>query len=176
MTKLITLADIQTLKPISANVNEVKQLNTYILEAQEFDLRPFLGDEFYLALIADFEASPSLSTYGDLFNGVDYVYNSDTYRNDGIKPMLIYYAYARYLNNAQAIITPNGVVSKNFNDSTPTSDKNVAKLVNQAFSGGKIYENRVLDYLVRNNEDYPLYKCVNPSKRTGGLRISSIRK
>jgi len=42
MTKLITLADIQTLKPISANVNEVKQLNTYILEAQEFDLRPFL--------------------------------------------------------------------------------------------------------------------------------------
>ena len=52
MTKLITLADIQTLKPISANVNEVKQLNTYILEAQEFDLRPFLGDEFYLALVA----------------------------------------------------------------------------------------------------------------------------
>ena len=176
MTKLITLADIQTLKPISANVNEVKQLNTYILEAQEFDLRPFLGDEFYLALIADFETSPSLSTYGDLFNGVDYVYNSDTYRNDGIKPMLIYYAYARYLNNAQSIITPNGIVSKENNNSTPVSEKTTARLVSQAMTGGKLYENRVLDYLVRNKQNYPLYKCLNPTKRTGGLRITSIRK
>ncbi len=176
MTRLITLADIQAYKPISANVNEVKQLNTYIQEAQEFDLRPFLGDEFYLALVADFEASPSLATYGDLFNGVDYVYNSDTYRNDGIKVMLVYYAYARYLNNAQNIITPNGIVSKQNNSSTPTSDKSVARLVNQAFSGGKIYENRVLDYLIRNNSDYPLYKCVKSTKRTGGLRISSVRK
>ena len=172
-TKLISLTDIQELKGISSNVNIVKQLNPFIIEAQEMELRPFLGDEFYLALLAD---APTFANYGDLFNGVDYTYNGHQYRNDGIKPMLIYYAYARYLNNAQAIITPNGVVSKNFNDSTPTSDKNVAKLVNQAFSGGKIYENRVLDYLVRNSEDYPLYKCINSTKRTGGLRISSIRK
>lgn len=175
-TYLITLDEIKAYKPISTNVNEIKQLKPFILEAQEFDLRPFLGDEFYIALLADFNASPSLSTYSDLFNGVDYVYNSDTYRNDGIKPMLIYYAYARYLNNAQSIITPNGIVSKSNDNSTPASDKTVARLVNQAFSGGKTYENRVLDYLVRNNADYPLYKCVKSTKRTGGLRISSIRK
>jgi len=125
-TKLISLTDIQELKGISSNVNIVKQLNPFIIEAQEMELRPFLGDEFYLALLAD---APTFANYGDLFNGVDYTYNGHQYRNDGIKPMLIYYAYARYLNNAQSIITPNGIVSKENNNSTPVSEKTTARLV-----------------------------------------------
>ncbi len=175
-TYLITLDDIKNFKPISLNVNETKQLKPFILEAQEFELKEFLGDEFYLALVADFNASPSLATYGDLFNGVQYTYNGTTYENTGIKPMLIYYAYARYLNNANPIITANGIVQKNNSSSTPVSEKTIARLVNQATSGGKVYENRVVDYLVRKSSSYPLYDCITPSNRTGGLRISSVRK
>ena len=175
-TYLITLSDIQALKPISSNVNEIKALKPFILEAQEFDLRPFLGDAFYLALIDDFNASPSLSTYSDLFNGVTYVYNSDTYQHDGLKAMLVYYTYARYLNNSQSIVTPNGVVSKLNNNSERISEKELARLVNQATSGAKVYENRVYDYLLRNNTTYTLWECYTKTKRTGGLRLTSIRK
>jgi len=51
MALLITLANIQAVKSISLNVNESKQLTPYIQEAQNFDLRELLGDEFYLALL-----------------------------------------------------------------------------------------------------------------------------
>ena len=67
MIKLITLADIRTYKQISSNLNAIK-IDSEINEAQEFDLRPFMGDEFYLALLDDFSASPSLQIYDDLFN------------------------------------------------------------------------------------------------------------
>lgn len=173
-TYLITLSDIQTLKPISANVNETKALKPFILEAQEFDLRPFLGDAFYLALIDDFNASPSLSTYSDLFNGVTYTYGSDTYQHDGLKAMLIYYAYARYLNNSQSTVTPNGVVSKLNDNSEKISDRALSRLVNQATSGAKVYENRVYDYLTRKSSTYPLWECYKSNKRTGGFRLGSI--
>ncbi len=78
-TKLITLANIQDVKSISLNVNETKQLSPYILEAQNFDLRELLGDAFYLDLIADFSALPSLDKYDLLFNGGQYTYLNDTY-------------------------------------------------------------------------------------------------
>jgi hypothetical protein len=174
MSYLITLADIQALKPISVNINETKALKPFILEAQEFDLKPFLGDAFYIALMTDFDASPSLSTYSDLFNGSTYTYNGETYQHEGIKNMLIYYAYARYINNAQTNVTPYGVVNKLTQDSEKVSEKTLARLVGQAVSGAKVYEQRVKEFLIRNLTSYPLYKCVTNNNRTGGLRISAI--
>src|SRR5690554_260257 len=112
MTNLITISDIQAFKPISNNIDVSKKLNTFIREAQEFDLRPILGDEFYLAIVADFEASPSLVTYSDLFNGVTYTYGSNTYQHDGLKSVLVYYAYSRYLNDVQINQTAFGAVIK----------------------------------------------------------------
>jgi len=173
-TKLITLSDIQVHRSISQNVNLVKQLNPSILEAQEFYLRPFLGDEFYLALVAD--SLNSFVVYGDLWNGSTYTCGGKQYINDGLKIMLVYYAYGTYLNNAQDIITPNGIVTKNNNDSTPTEASSVSRLYGQSISAAKFYEVRVAEYLSREKENYPLYDCVNISKQTGNVRITPIRK
>lgn len=178
MTALITLADIRTFKAISSSLNALK-LDSEINEAQEFDLRPFLGDEFYLALISDFAASPSLATYSDLFNGSTYTYGSRTYQHDGLKAVLCYYAYARYLNNSNTNATAFGTVIKQNDDSEPISEKTLARLVGQAISGAKVFENRVLDFLSRNNANYPLWRisCSNVNNnKTGGLRISAVRK
>lgn len=174
MSYLITLADIQALKPISSNVNELKALKPFILEAQEFDVRPFLGDEFWIDLVNDFDASPSLATYSDLFNGSTYVYSGVTYKHEGIKAMLIYYTYSRYLNNAQTSVTPFGVVQKLNDDSQQVPERTLTRLVSQAVSGAKVYEERVKDYIIRNASQYTLYKCISSNKRTGGLRISSV--
>lgn len=175
MTNLITISDIQAFKPISNNIDVSKKLNTFIREAQEFDLRPILGDEFYLAIVADFEASPSLVTYSDLFNGVTYTYGSNTYQHDGLKSVLVYYAYSRYLNDVQINQTAYGAVTKTNPDSQPISEKALARQVGQAVSGARAYEQRVIEYLKRNEATYPLWKCYEKSKKTGGFRVSSIR-
>jgi len=175
MTALITLADIKTFKALSINTAGLK-IDSQINEAQEFDLRPLLGDEFYMDLLEDFSASPSLETYSDLFNGVTYTYENETYQHDGIKAMLCYYAYARYLNTSNTNSTAFGMVQKLTDDSEPISEKTVSRLVSQALNGAKIYENRVLDYLRRKSAEYPLYKCDKSKRQMKGLVITPIRK
>ena len=174
MTKLITVSDIKNYKTLSINIAALK-IDSEINEAQEFDLRPILGDALYLDLLTDFEASPSLATYNELFNGCTYTYSGNTYQHDGLKAMLCYYAYARFLNNSNTNSTAFGVVIKNNNDSEPVSEKTLSRLVGQALNGAKIFENRTLDYLRRNSADYPLYKCYAENKQTGGITITPVR-
>ena len=90
--------------------------------------------------------------------------------------MLCYYAFSRYLNNSNTNATAFGTVIKQNDDSEPVSEKTLSRLVGQAISGAKIFENRIYDYLVRNSNTYPLFKCSIDNKKTGGLRVSAVRK
>ena len=171
-TQLITLANIQAVKSISLNVNESKQLTPYILEAQNFDLRELLGDAFYLDLVADFVASPSLADYSTLFNGGTYTYGSETYHLDGIKLFLIYCTYARYLANSSVIATATGLVHKTNQYSDKVEEKTISRLVSQARSGATFVENNVKEYLSRYSSTYPLYKC--EKQKSTGFKIRNI--
>lgn len=172
MALLITLSNIQAVKSISLNVNESKQLTPYIQEAQNFDLRELLGDAFYLDLIADFTASPSLELYSFLFNGGSYVHGNDTYFMDGIKQYLIYCTYARYLSNSNVISTATGLVHKTNQYSERVDEKTISRLVAQSRSGATFIENNIKDYLSRKSSDYPLYKKVR--EKSTGFKIRNI--
>lgn len=174
MTELITLADIQAFKPVSSNVDQAKKLIPYILEAQEFDLRPILGEELYIDLLSDFVASPSLATYEDLFNGSTYTYAGKTYQHSGVKAVLVYYAYARYKSNSNVTDTAFGSVGKTTPYSTPSDEKTIVRQVQQIRAGAVAYQDRVVDFLNRNSTDYPLWKCNNVSKPRTGFKINSI--
>jgi len=169
---LITLANIQAVKSISLNVNESKQLTPYIQEAQNFDLRELLGDAFYLDLIADFTASPSLADYSLLFNGGSYIHGNETYYLDGVKQFLIYCTYARYLSNSNVIPTATGLVHKTNQYSEKVDEKTIARLVAQSRSGATFIENGIKDYLRRKSSDYPLYKCER--EKSTGFKIRNI--
>lgn len=171
-TPLITLANIQAVKSISLNVNESKQLTPYILEAQNFDLRELLGDAFYLDLVSDFTASPSLVDYSTLFNGGTYTYGDNTYHLDGIKLFLIYCTYARYLANSNVISTATGLVHKTNQYSEKVEEKTISRLVSQARSGATFVENNLKDYLRRFSSNYPLYK--QEKEKSTGLKIRNI--
>ena len=173
-TKLITLANIQAVKPISLNISEAKQLDPHILEAQNFDLRPFLGDEFFLDLINDFTASPSLDTYSDLFNGGSYTYGGNTYYNDGIKQFLVYSVYARYTSNSNVIATASGFVQKTNQYSEGVPEKTISRLITQSRSGADTCLHSIKEFLQRNSADYPLYKCEKITKFTNGIKIRRI--
>ena len=175
MTPFITVSDIQQFKGISSNINSPKDLIPHILEAQDFDLRPFMGEGLYLSFVADFEASPSLVQYDDLFNGCQYTYQGNEYKQEGLKAVLIYHAYARFLSNTGIISTPTGFVQKTNQYSDPVNDKAIARLIQQARSGATVHEERVKLYLDRYASTYTLWKCsgIQTPYRTG-LKIRKI--
>lgn len=175
MTALITVDDIKEYKGITGNLNFEKDLLPHILEAQEFDVAPMLGQSFWLAIQDDFIASPSLSDYSDLVNGCRYTDTSgDAFENPGLKSVIIYHAYARYLNGSNSHSTPYGMVQKLNNHSEPLSEKAINRLVEQARSGAMVYQNRVLCYLREKSNDYPLFKCSNPKVFRHGFRAKRI--
>jgi hypothetical protein len=172
MTLLISISDFTPYKAISANINATKKLEPYILEAQEFDLRPILGDELYNALVEDFEASPSLTDYGDLFNGSEWTVGSHTYKHNGLIPVLCYFAYARYKLNSNVEDTAFGTVTKRNLESDPVSEKTIARQADQARSGAMAYMQKVINFLNDNSDDYPLW--VNGCKPKRRSRISDV--
>jgi hypothetical protein len=175
MTRLIDISDFTDFPAISVNTNVSKKLNPYIMEAQELDLLPILGQEFYWALISDFEASPSLTDYGGLFNGSTYTIQNKTYKHKGLKPVLLYFTYARYRMNAQEEETATGLVTKNNPYSEPASEKAIARRVDQARSAAFAYMEPVRKFLNDNYLDYPLWKkdC-DSSGNKRSIRISGI--
>jgi hypothetical protein len=171
MTPLITINDIRARKSISLNVNEVAQLTPQILEAQDFDLRPFMGDEFYFDLVNNLE------NYEQLWNGCTYTFGGRQYTHEGLKTFLIYASYARYVTNASTIATATGLVSKNNIHSEPVTDKTIARITEQSRSGSQVYLNRVTDFLNRNRADYPLWRVTGCERETpyrAGIKIRQI--
>jgi hypothetical protein len=173
MTLLISLSDFTPYKAISANINATKKLEPYILEAQEFDLRPLLGEELYNAIVEDFEARPSLPDYSDLFNGCEWTISGHTYKHEGLIPVLCYFAYARYKLNSNTEDTAFGTVTKRNNESDPASEKTINRQADQARSGAMSYFSRVQNYLNDNSVDYPLWVNSCKTKRGRG-RITDI--
>lgn len=174
MIKLITIQDIIEFKPMSLNTNTAKALDPYIVEAQEFDLKPFLGDPFYLAILND---APDFNNYFDLWNGQQYTWSSYDYAHNGLKAVLIYQAYARYLVNANSTETPFGVVAKRNDFSDQIDTKALSMKIQQARAGAKSYQQQVEDYLNRNLSDFPLWRigCNTPNNNSS-VRISRIKR
>jgi hypothetical protein len=174
MTPLITLTDIRSIKSISLNLNQDKELVPNIIEAQEYDLRPILGDNFFLDLVDDLTASPSLVLYSDLWNGSEYTYGGERYKHEGIKTVLAYHAYARYLSGANIQSTATGFVHKTNQYSERVDDKSISRLIAQARSAAQVSESRVREFLNRNSSDYPLWKGVKTKGYSSGMKIRSI--
>ncbi len=174
MDKLITATDIATLYPISGNINEQKAVDPFIIQAQEFDLKPFLGDPFFLAI---YNELPNFTTYSDLWNGSTYQWNGYDYIHAGLKSYLISCAYARYLVKANSTATPFGIVQKETPYSSPTDPKILAMNIQQVKSASVGYLSQVEDFLFRNWNDYPLYRLNRKdSSAKTSISISSIKK
>ena len=170
--KLITLADIQRLKPMSMNVNVVKELDPYILEAQEFDLKPILGTPFYLDIIANIADDD----YLELLNGKEYEYKGKTYNHNGIRSCLVYFCYERFIGSDQEKQTASGLRVKLNEFSEPASEKSILRRMNQARSAASVYRDEFLLYLERFPDEFPLYERKCKSQRTGSIRISKVNR
>lgn len=176
MIKLIDINDIVELKPMSLNTDVSKKLNFCIEEAQKYDVSPFLGDTLYILLETDFTNSPSLgqNIYADLFNGCDYTFSQRTFRHGGVKAMLVYYAYARYVQNSNVNPSAFGIVDKINDHSNGVSKEALARQIDGAISLAEAEKSKVDQFLRYNISDYPTYanKYITPAAT--GIKINAI--
>lgn len=174
MDKLITATDIATLYPISGNINEQKAIDPFIIQAQQFDLKQFLGDPLFLAIYND---APTFASFTDLWNGCEYQWNGYTYSHAGLKAYLISASYARYLVKANSTATPYGIVQKETPYSSPTDPKILAMNIQQTKASTVGYASEIEEFLCRNSNDYPLWRIgCGKSKSKTSISISSIKK
>ncbi len=172
MIYLIDASDIRSVKPqLSVNIDVNKKVNPFIIEAQEFDLRPFLGDEFYI------DIQNNITNYSDLLNEFTYTHGQNTYVSPGLKNTLSLFAYARIKSQMNEHDTAFGTMQKNNPYSQNASEQSIARQVREIKSEAMQYLNRLENYLNCKMDDYPLWKkkCGGYKRERTTLKIRSTK-
>lgn len=183
---LITRADFAQYQDLAANVPAAR-LNSFILDAQNFDMKPFLGLPMYQAMLRGVTNDPVtgapvfpaayLQPYLDLINGVTYTDRlGNPIDSPGVKPMLVYFALSRMAQWGNYTFSATGIIKKKHEEADALSGKEISIMVDEHRSKGKSVENEVKMFLLTKQASYPLY-FVNDKgdrQRGSGARISGI--
>lgn len=170
---LINADDIRAYKPLSLNVDETDRIDQYIREAQVMDLKPLLGRQLYY----DFIENVADAKYQDLLNGLEYDDEDGvTVQFEGIKPILVYYSFARILQYYGSNPTRFGLVKKLAENSEPLSMKEIQAMISQAKGGAVAYHDELFRFLDENNETYEFWKgrAGAERKRRKMVKINSV--
>lgn len=109
MEHLITPAEVSNYgRPISKNVDEDK-LNAYIIEVEQMNIKPVLGDSLFLSILEKGEADEKI---GMLLKGGTYKSGEKVYTFVGLKAAISYYVFAKYLMVGDFNATRYGVMMK----------------------------------------------------------------
>lgn len=170
---LITSADFVNVREISSNVAMTARLNPYIQEAQEFDIKPILGEVMYFDLLKN----SSETNYSNLLAGKEYIYENYTYQFIGLKTIIAYYAYARFIQNDQIKSTPTGFVTKTNEYSERITKSEIDRIVSQAESAAFAYCEDMRLFLARNQTSYPKWAVSsNRVENKRKVNFSTIKK
>lgn len=149
---MITRKDFDCVGLVAKHCNNEK-LCIAIDEAKMFDLSPLLCDFYY-----DIKNhwSDTSGDFFDLINGSDYQNCSgNTEHQVGLKRVLVYYAYARYVIINNFDDTPNGGVTKTNDFSMPKPLEELRAISNRYRSMAKqVWESQVLPYLCHNKDKF----------------------
>lgn len=168
---------------ISANIKP-ERLNVFIGKAQELDLKPFLGYALYYDLLQHFNDDGTLKTdapqaYKDLLNGAEYLdKRGHIVLYQGLSPMLVYFAFARFIEDNSVHYTATGPVVKQRENGSSLTNAEITKLVEQQRGTANAYANEAERFLCDHKSDFPLwtYNPKNKSSRQAGPRIRGVDK
>jgi hypothetical protein len=93
------------------------EFERFIREAQEFDFKPLVCEDFYYLLLKNKEIDP----YDKILIGQEYLYDDKTYYHQGLEAVLSYFTYARFILKSAAVSTSHGIVQKTTPNSQPLS-------------------------------------------------------
>ena len=149
-TNLITIEDIGNIKPITPNnKNKAGQI---ILEVQDLWFSKLLGPQFY-----DYIRSTN-DNLTDLMEGCSFNdCSGNTRYQPGLKKVLVYLFWSRYIYDINYTDTPTGVVTKTRNDSEQLSMGYLNNLSSNYETMAMNYFEQVKEYIMQNKEQYPLF-------------------
>lgn len=165
---LISKADFVPYVELSANLDAVKKLNTHIEHAQEFDLRPLIGDLLYYDLLKN----STDQKYLDLLNGKEYQVSGVDFSFKGLVPVIVHYATARLIPNLNSMVSATGFVSKLNDLSNPVEPKEISRAVTMYESLANGYWQKAKSFLDIHFLTYTLWERSNCS-REGSRGIKS---
>lgn len=172
-TLLINREDFRPFRDIADNIDAARRLDTYIQEAQQHDIRPVLnacGKDFFYYITQNQQNT----AINKLLEGGTYTdSDGDTIDFKGLKPAIVYYAYARFLSNQQVNVTRHGITAKTSQYSEPISGNTITRLIEEARSNAYAYMQEVEKFLCENETDYPLWNSGGRPPRKG-ITITSI--
>lgn len=172
---LITETEINVYKYLAPTINSAQRILPFCYEAQELDVRPLMGDEFYFIyqqqVLSEMTALHSGTTYTNA-NGNSVIF-------DGCIKVIVHYAYARFLENQQISVTANSVVSKESPYSTPTDPLTIKQRVTQIRSAAWAYWIECVKFIEAYRSTYPnsfpLWKGIRQTN-TSGVKITAVDK
>ena len=165
-TYLISQSDWPDYIHLPASITSTVYDNTvkpYVLQAQDIDLRQILYKDFYDEIM-EVAASGSDSANGELTKA-----NYDLLL-PYIKPMLVFFAYARYVGKSEIVNSRYGAIQKTNEHSEPISEKKINRLQMQERANAINYLNVMQDYMELNKSKFDTWyrnRDLNDSKRTG---------
>ncbi|GAB3937022.1 DUF6712 family protein [Mucilaginibacter myungsuensis] len=178
---LIDQTTFQRFEDISQNIKP-ERLAVFIAKAQELDLKPFLGYALYYDLLKHFNTDGTLKDdapqhYKDLVNGAEYLdRRGNVVLYQGLAPLLVYFAFARFIEDNAVHYSATGPVIKQREGATSLSPADTTKLVQQQRSTANAYANQTEQFLKDHKADFPLwqYDPKNRSARQAGPRIRAV--
>jgi hypothetical protein len=163
---LISKQNLVDDKLIPSTADEGK-VDLAIKDAQEFDLRPVLGDALYYDLVKNTTSANNQK----LLQGEEYVNSAgETILFPGLKASLKYYAMARYIVTLKRHMTSHGIVEKTTPYSINSGNKDISLDADSKRSGAAAYWEDAVKYLNTKKANYPLWKCTNKTAR-GKIKI-----
>lgn len=172
-TLLLSFLDFAGFPEVNKNTNFDTKVAPYIKQAQISDLKAALGQELYYDLLNDFDSSPSLIKYNELFNGSSYEKNGINYTHEGLKSVLVYFTLSKINLDRNSNDTAFGNVTKTTPYSESVSESVVSRQVGNRKSMALAYLEDVIKFLNDNKQDYPLWKPCD-SKVKKSFKISSV--
>lgn len=173
---LIDVSDFEAIRQMTPNL-DAKKIMPFVFEAQQFDIKPFLGDALYYDLLK----SKTAVKYQSVLNGLEYVNGqTQTVRFVGLKVAIAYFAHGRYVPFSGQTHTASGYKQKasEFSESTP--DKTLERMSNASFNSGKAILDDLVKFLdVKASVDYPLWlsgTCGSGGPNSTQVLISGVSR
>jgi hypothetical protein len=208
-TLLITKTDFTPYRNLTVNMDDHKRLEPFILEAQRIDLVNLLGKRLYFDMIkyvTSYNAGVTISAasnpvtsytpttdedwFQKLLNGCSYAYTwpdrtTTTKIYAGLKPVLVYLSYARFVRSDNVRSTQSGFVKKTTDFSVQIGDKEIQAVASRVESDANAFFTGAEDFMADNATYFSKYINGEHTGRSGdnfrdenkrsGTRLSAVK-
>ncbi|RCH53949.1 hypothetical protein DJ568_15530 [Mucilaginibacter hurinus] len=173
MEALITINDIKAIRQIAQAINNPARIEPLIQEAQQSEVKRLLGPE----LLYDLLKNSGDAKYQDLLNGKQYTNKrGHDVRLEGLKVVIAYFTYARFILSDNLKHTDAGFVVKQTQFSEAASQQHIMAKYQDARSMALAYWADCEEFLNDKKINYPLWTyCGNKSGDvTSSAKISAV--